>query len=532
MSLALDGEGKGVGGLAAMMGGRSGSRQWSVVEGFLGRPLVPEGSIYHLVAHAPAAQFEDAAFAGAYAERGRPSYPPSLMAKMLLLSYHDKTSDEQAEERCRYDIRWKYALGLEMNEQGPDKTTICRFRSRLIANEQAGSVFFAILRWAREHKVLAAKIDEIVDATSVHGAGAVQDTMTLIRKATRKLAHRLCQHPEHGEWARGVLSEPDDKPDIDWNDKAAQRQALNQLVAAGQQALERTAATELDQQQAQARELLQTVLGQDVEAAPEGGVRIRQGVAKDRICSVTDPQMRHGHKTSKGRFDGHKAEIGMDKATELITHVDVMAGNGTDGEHMAERMAECEQAVGVEIERVTADTAYGRPAVREEMAKRGTDLLAPVAAPANRGLFTKDDFQIDLQGRCCICPNGDAGRPRLNRAGDLRAFQFAAKHCQRCPLRAQCTTSRNGRLVQIHPDEAERQRLRAEQQDPAWQKLYHQRPRIEGKIAELVGHGMRRTRYIGRVKAQLQLYFTAAVVNLKRLGKLSQGGSLPNLAIS
>lgn len=532
MSLAVAGEGKGVGGLAGMMGERAGARQWSVVEGFVGRPLVPEGSIYHLIAHAPAAQFEDAAFAGAYAERGRPSYPPSLMAKVLLLSYHDRTSDEQAEERCRCDIRWKYALGLEMNEEGPDKTTICRFRSRLIANAQAGDIFFAILRWARANKVLPAKIDELVDATAVHGAGAVQDTLTLIRKATRKLAQRLRPHPEHGEWAARVLREPNTKPDIDWNDKVAQRRALNELVQAGQQALARTARTELNAEQAKARDLLQTVLGQDVEAAPEGGVQIRQGVAKDRICSVTDPEMRHGHKTSQGRFDGHKAEIGMDKATHLITHVEVMAGNGTDGEHLPARMDASERELDVVIARATGDTAYGRPGVRAQLAQRGTDLMAPVTAPANRGLFTKDDFQLDLPGRTCLCPHGEAARARLNRAGELTSFHFAAKQCQNCPLRAQCTTSRQGRQVHIHPDEAARQRLRAAQQDPEWQRLYRQRPWIEAKLAELVGHGMRRARYLGRAKTQLQLYFTAAVVNLKRLGKLPQGGSMPNWALS
>jgi IS5 family transposase len=516
-----------------MMGERSGSQQWSLVEGFLGRPIVPEDSIYHLVAHAKAAQFEDAAFAGMYAEQGRPSYPPSLMVKVLLLAFHDKTADRETEERCRFDLRWKYALGLGMTDDGPDYSTLSRFRSRLIANQQAGAVFLSILRWAREQGVLRAKIDELVDATAVHGAGAVQDTLTLIRKATRKLARRLRQHPEHEDWARAVLAQPDKKPEIDWDDKAAQQQALNELVRQGREALDRTAATELDDEQRQARELLETVLGQDVEPAPEGGVRIRQGVAKDRVCSVTDPEMRHGHKTSSGRFDGHKAEIGMDKETELITHVEILAGNATDGSHVVERISECEQALDVEVERVTADTTYGRPAVREPMQRRGTELVSPVPSPSNRGgLFTKDDFRIDLDTRSCTCPAGEQGRARVNGLGQLVGFQFRAKRCAVCPLRAQCTTSRHGRQVEVHPDEAERQRLRAEQADPAWQALYRQRPRIEGKIAELVQHGMRRARSLGRAKTLLQLFFTAAVVNLKRLGKLLPGRSVPCLAIS
>jgi transposase len=257
-----------------MLGERCGTQQWSLVEGYLGRPLVPEGSIYHAVAHADAAQFADKAFEGMYAEQGRPSQPPSLMAKVLLLAYHDGASDREAEERCRFDLRWKYALGLGMTEDGPDYTTLSRFRSRLIANEKAGEVFFSILRWARAQGVLPAKIDELADSTAIHGAGAVQDTMTLIRKATRKLAHRLHRHPEHTDWVRDVLAQPDKKPDIDWDDKAAQRQALNELVRQGREALERTAATELDEEQQKARKLLETVLGQDIERGadpPRGG---------------------------------------------------------------------------------------------------------------------------------------------------------------------------------------------------------------------------------------------------------------------
>lgn len=489
---------------------------------------MPKDSIYYLIARADAAQFDDAAYAGMYAEKGRPSYPPSLMLQITLLSFHDKTTDAETEQRCRYDLRWKYALGLRVDEEGPDATTMCRFRHRLIANEQAGAAFRRSLQWAREHKVLAAKIDELVDSTAVFGAGAVQDTLTLIRKARRKLARSVQDRPEQAEWAKVVLAEPDEKPDIAWDDVAARKQTLNTLVEQGKAALAQTEGCPLTSEQQQARELLQTVLGQDVEPDEAGGVRIRQGVAKDRVCSVTDPEMRHGHKTSSGRYDGHKDEIGVDRATELITHVETKAGNSADGEHLAGKITETEQAVEVKIERVTGDTAYGRPAVREEMRERGTALLAPVTAPHNRGLFTKDDFTIDLEAPSCLCPAGQSGRPTFTQEGQLGGFRFQAKTCAECPLRAQCTTSKKqGRTIGIRPDEAAYAALRAEQQTDAWKADYRVRPRVEHKISELVHHGIRQARYIGRVKTELQLLFTAAVVNLKRIGKLCQGRGLP-----
>ena len=511
-----------------MLGKRDKAGPLSLVDGFLGGPLVPKDSIYYLIAHADAAQFEDAAFARMYAERGRPSYPPSLMQKVLLLAFHDNTPDGEAEQRCRYDLRWKYALGLGIQEDGPDATTICRFRARLIAHEQSGAAFMQTLRWARKHHVLGRKIDELVDSSSVFGAGAVQDTLTMLRRARRQLARRLREHSEHAESAERVLAEPDKKPDLAWDDPAARKQALDTLVEQSRDALTRTQDCVLTGEQQQARDLLQTILGQDIEPDPDGGVRLRQGVAKDRVCSVTDPEMRHGHKTSSGRFDGHKAEIGMDRTTELITHVEVMAGNGTDGDHLAERIAETERAVEVHVTRVTGDTAYGRPAVRAEMKARDTEVLAPVPTPHNRGLFTKDDFKIDLEARTCICPNGQSGRPILTQDGVLSGFRFRAQTCADCPLRGQCTTSkREGRTVGIRPDEAAYQALRMEQASEEWKADYRVRPRVEHKIAELMHHGMRQARYLGRVKTHLQLLYTAAIVNLKRLGVLDPGGSLP-----
>lgn len=519
-------------GRGQVQGTRAGNKwKLSMLDGLLGQAAVPQNSIYYILAHGAAAQFDEAAFADMYAERGRPSYPASMMVRVMLLAFHDRVSDVEAEQRCRYDLRWKYALDLGLHEGGPDATTICRFRARLIANEKAGAAFMATVRWARQNKVLGAEVDELVDSTAVLGAGALQDTITLIRKARRKLARSLMGSPQHRQWAEAVLAEPDEKPDIAWDDAVARKRVLNTLVGQGQEALARIAGQKLTTEQEQAQDLLRAVLGQDVEPDGDGGVQIRQGVAKDRVCSATDPEMRHGHKTSSGRFDGHKAEIGMDRATELITHVETKPGNSADGEHLAERMSEVEEAAEIKIVRATGDTAYGRPAVREAMSKRGTEILAPVTAPHNRGLFTKDDFKIDLTAQTCLCPAGAEGRHVFTRDGVLAGFRFRPKTCARCPLRAKCTTSKSGgRTVGIRPDEATYVALRAQQTTDEWKADYRVRPRVEHKIAEIVHHGMRQARYIGQAKTQLQLLFTAAVVNLKRLGVLCPGGSLPTTA--
>ena len=76
-------------------------------------------------------------------------------------------------------------------------------------------------------------------------------------------------------------------------------------------------------------ELLGQLLLQDIERKSgdgDGGVSLKSGVSKDRMVSVHDPEMRHGHKSSSKRFDGHKAAIVVDTDTQLITAVAVLAG--------------------------------------------------------------------------------------------------------------------------------------------------------------------------------------------------------------
>ena len=65
-----------------------------------------------------------------------------------------------------------------------------------------------------------------------------------------------------------------------------------------------------------AAELLERLLLQHVKRGADGdgngddeGVSLRDGVARDRMMSVHDPELRHGRKSRRRRLDGHKAAI-------------------------------------------------------------------------------------------------------------------------------------------------------------------------------------------------------------------------------
>src|SRR5260370_31942102 len=104
--------------------------------------LLPEDSIYALLSVHGERIVRDADFAECYsASHGRPSIPPSLLAKVLLLAYRDGLSDERAMEAVRFDLRWKVALDLPIDHAGFHPTSLVRFRARLLLHGKERLVF-------------------------------------------------------------------------------------------------------------------------------------------------------------------------------------------------------------------------------------------------------------------------------------------------------------------------------------------------------------------------------------------------------
>ena len=97
--------------------------------------------------------FSDDDFAEIYGpDNGRDSVPPSLLATALLQQTYDKVSDAEAKARADFDIRWKVALGIEIEDRPFAESTLQMFRAQLILNDKVREVFEHILRQARAVK--------------------------------------------------------------------------------------------------------------------------------------------------------------------------------------------------------------------------------------------------------------------------------------------------------------------------------------------------------------------------------------------
>ena len=97
-------------------------------------------------------------------------------------------------------------------------------------------------------------------------------------------------------------------------------------------------------------------------------------------------------------------------------------------------------------------------------------------------------------------------------------FEFSRKDCQDCPLKGQCLGGgQEHRTVTVSEHHDLIQARRTEQQTDAFKEEMHRRNAIEATVSELArGYGMRRCRYRGLKKTQLQSCMAAAACNLTR----------------
>ena len=500
---------------------------------FCGETLPPNSIFVFLHEHRDRL-FPDGMFSDLFAQVGRRSVPPSVVAVVMVLQRLEGLSDREAVDRFTFDARWRYAAGAggwDTGRTGFAHTVLVDMRERLRRSNRPDRIFEVALTAARQAGLLGRR--RVLDSTPLYDAVATMDTVTLIRSAIRGLL--TAAGPELARSLRAVLSAGDDytslaKPVVDWDDKSAREALVDSRARDGYALLNVLAGRQgSGEPVTQAMQLLATVLGQDLEAGTDGVLRIARKVAADRVISTVDPQARHGHKTSHRGFDGYKAHIAIDPDCEIITATAVTAGNTGDAQPAADLIADLsEQPAGTAAANDTAvygDAAYGAGEVLAHLHDHDIDIKTKVQRPnAPAGKFTKDQFTINLPAATVTCPNGTTTAIRPVTGHDRHAGKADfGKACTGCPLREQCTSSKTGRQITISRWETHLAEARTRQQHPAWQADYRAtRPKVERKLAHLTRrrHGGRRARMRGRERVSADFTLLAAATNLARLATL------------
>jgi len=240
--------------------------------------------------------FKDEEFAELYClTNGRDSVPPSLLATSLLLQTHDRVSDEEAKQRADFDIRWKVALGIAVEDKPFAKSTLQLFRARLVIHKKAQDLFRRSLQLARQTGYFKGlRMKAALDTSYILGRGAVKDTYNLLADGIVQVVRALAsvQGVSAEAWSREhrleryLGSSVKGEAAIDWDNEKARQAFLQGIVADADRVLELARQAQSGESEegptrrriVEAAQLLGQLLMQDIERQ-EDGAALKEGVS-------------------------------------------------------------------------------------------------------------------------------------------------------------------------------------------------------------------------------------------------------------
>jgi hypothetical protein len=473
-------------------------------------------------------------------DQGEEPQPPALMSMALLLQGYLQVSDAEAVRLSATDLCWRLVLGT-LNERGDEPAFsqggLQQFRDRMIRHDMDRRLLERTVEVAKKSRAfdwrkLPKTLRVAVDSRPLAGAGRVEDTINLLGHAGRKIAQCMAAWLQTsveevcGQARAPLLLGSSIKAalDIDWNDADAKQEALTRLCVQ----LDRLSAwvekrrpdENEDAPLTRYIEALAQVKAQDVEPTPQGGVRLRQGVAEDRRISIEDAEMRHGRKSKSKRFDGYKQHVSTDLETDLVLACAVTPANRPEEEATPALSADMAN-LGLVPDELQIDRAYLNSDLSEEVIERGGTVVCKPWKGNNGkpGFFGKRDFLINIRDGTITCPAGQVEAWEPN-----ETVEFDPDVCGSCSLRAQCTraASGRGRSVTMGDNEALQKKLRHLQSTRAGRAKLRERVAVEHRLAHLANRQGPRARYRSARKNTFDLRRLAAIQNLETVARREQ----------
>ncbi|MBI2861062.1 MAG: transposase [Chloroflexi bacterium] len=277
---------------------------------------------------------------------GRPAEDPEFMLRLYLLQYIYGDSDRNVIENARLNLAYKYFLGLAVDAEIPDYTTISYFRAQRLGEEKFRAVLDQIVRQCID-KGLVKGNRQIIDSTPIRANITVSSITGLVRKCRENVLKTIAKQDARVAKRLG-LKDLENAESVKF---ASTQEGLQQEVEAAGELLDSVTA-EFKTKKIRPTEELQKDLG-----LLEKAVADREEGAKDKLLSPVDPDARHGKKTST-TWPGYRAHIIIEEETGIITGVGTTPANATDGSQLKPMLKEQEKVHSLIPQELTADRAY------------------------------------------------------------------------------------------------------------------------------------------------------------------------------
>jgi transposase len=488
------------------------SKTFSPLDEYYYQATIPSDHLLRKIAASIDFSFVREVLVDQYSEnRGRPAEDPELMFKICLLEYLYDLSDVQVIEQIRVNLAYRWFLGLNIDDQLPDDSTISYFRVKRVGLERFQKIFQGIVNQCIQNGIITKSGKRsIIDATHIIADVAIPTWLTLLRQSIKRVLHEL-ETAGASEEARVFLQRLDQL----WTElKGKTRDEKLPFVLDFAREL-----TECAEPWFQSNERSNSPL-----VLLKKVISDRHPQTKDRLISLVDIDARTGHKSDKRKIQGYKDHILIDEETELITAVKVTPANAEDGDQLMDLVNQSIKNGVAQPSELLADKAYWSGKNLRFLHQRGIigHISRMNTKQQTEGLFSPEDFSFCPDKMELVCPHGQTSTSYREKPGKNGIeFKFTPSQCKNCPLKRQCTRSKTFRNVFISNYYFDLKRARKHYLSDEYKEARKSRWLIERRHADKVrNHGLRRSRYRGLERVGIHSLMSTIASNIKRISKI------------
>ena len=431
---------------------------------------------------------------------GRRAECPIRLFKYLLLKVIYDLSDVDIVMHSRYDLSYKYFLGMVPEEDVIDPSTLTKFRKLRLKDVELLDMLIGKTVSIAIDKGIIKSNSIIVDATHSGSRSNPYSPIQALKLRSKQLRKVLY---DTQEGIKDIL--PAKNTDDNLEHELAYTQSLLDKVS------EDKILIHIPKIQERLNLLKETL--EDIQ---------------DHYTTSKDKDARVGHKTRDDHFFGYKSHIAM-TPERIITAATITSGERGDGPQLPELVEKSRQN-GIEVDTVIGDTAYSGDSNLKQAQEEGYRIVAKVNPAISQGFRSESEqWEYNKDAGMYICPAGHmairkAKQGKKNhRWNQALTYYFDVEKCKTCALREGCyKDGAKFKTYSVTIKTDTQQEQLAFQETSEFKEIYrNERYKIEAKNAELKHVlGYDRAESYGIEAMQMQGAITMFAANIKRIIKL------------
>lgn len=461
---------------------------------------VPEDNFYRCLKEVLDLQWLYKATKPCYGTEGQQSIDPVVFFKLILIGYLENlASDRRITRTVSMRLDMLYFIGYDIDEPLPWHSTLSRTR-QLYGEEVFKDFFKQVLK-------------QCIGKGMVGGRRQAIDSVAVKANASMsKLAEKEVLDDGDAFAAELQRQEEGETEDKEKNDKTTG--TSNTVSASKQKSVE-----------GHHRWKKKAYKGK-----PGANSASAKFVSNHTHYSTTDPDARISVKPGKPRQLNYHAQVAVDTAHHVITHIQSHHADKRDSQCLA---SVAEQTVnnlaeeGLSVKEVLADAGYSSGEALRYLEEEGITGYIP-----NFGQYKseREGFTYHNEEDYYTCEKGirlTFKRTHLSHDHyEMRQYRSSAKDCKDCPLRSACIGKSPEKKIEVSADKPFYDRMHQRLQTPIAKRMKTLRSStVEPVLGTLVNFlGMRSVNTRGLQQSNKCMLVAAVAYNLKKLLRWKQRG--------